>query len=110
MSIDPQGFLVLSQAQSNKGTEKSMAVKRYHLSDFRTPFVPEMEAQELPNSVVLDFIEGGGLQVAVEDRGGQMRLLEGTLTTTLTHCIKIHTNSFPVLLEAHTVSKQHGMA
>ena len=80
MSIDSQGFLVLSQAQSNKGTEKSMAVKRYHLSDFRTPFVPEMEVQELPNSVVLDFIEGGGLQVAVEDRGGQMRLLEGTST------------------------------
>ncbi len=80
MSIDSQGFLILSQAQSNKGTEKSMAVKRYHLSDFRTPFVPEMEVQELPNSVVLDFIEGGGLQVAVEDRGGQMRLLEGTLT------------------------------
>jgi hypothetical protein len=77
MSIDFQGFLVLSQAQSNKGMEKSMAVKRYHLSDFRTPFVPEMEVQELPNSVVLDFIEGGGLQVAVEDRGGQMRLLEG---------------------------------
>jgi hypothetical protein len=81
MSIDPQGFLVLSQAQSNKGTEKSMAVKRYHLSDFRTPFIPEMEVQELPNSVVLDFIEGGGLQVAVEDRGGQMRLLEGILTS-----------------------------
>jgi hypothetical protein len=81
MSIDSQGFLILSQAQSNKGTEKSMVVKRYHLSDFRTPFVPEMEAQELPNSVVLDFIDGGGLQVAVEDRGGQMRLLEGTLTS-----------------------------
>jgi hypothetical protein len=79
MSIDSQGFLVLLQAQSNKGTEKSMAIKRYHLSDFRTPFIPEMEAQELPNSVVLDFIEGGGLQVAVEDRGGQMRLLEGIL-------------------------------
>jgi hypothetical protein len=81
MSIDSQGFLVLSQAQSNKGTEKSMAVKKYHFSDFRTPFAPEMEVQELPNSVVLDFIEGGGLQVAVEDRGGQMRLLEGTLIT-----------------------------
>jgi hypothetical protein len=82
MSIDSQGFLILSQAQSNKGMEKSMAVKRYHLSDFRTPFVPEMEVQELPNSVVLDFIEGGGLQVAVQDRGGQMRLLEGTLKHT----------------------------
>jgi hypothetical protein len=107
MSIDSQGFLVLSQAQSNKGTEKSMAVKRYHLSDFRTPFVPEMEVQELPNSVVLDFIEGGGLQVAVEDRGGQMRLLEGTLApphTSKQFC----TNSFPVLLEAHRSYSAYG--
>lgn len=85
MSIDSQGFLVLSQAHSNKGMEKSMAVKRYHLNNFRTPFIPEMEVQELPNSVVLDFIEGGGLQVAVEDRGGQMRLLEGTSTPSLIH-------------------------
>lgn len=95
MSIDSQGFLILSQAQSNKGTEKSMAIKRYHLSDFRTPFIPEMEVQELPNSVVLDFIEGGGLQVAVEDRGGQMRLLEGTLKHPPKPCIEICTKVIP---------------
>ena len=80
MSLDSQGFLLLSQAQSNKGMEKSASNKRYHLSEFRTPFIPEMEAQELPNSVVLDFIEGGGLQIACEDRGGQMRVLQSRST------------------------------
>jgi len=75
MRLDSQGFLVLTQAQASKGMEKATGVKRYHLSDFRAPYIPEMEAQELPNSVVLDFVEGNGLQVACEDRGGQLRIL-----------------------------------
>jgi hypothetical protein len=77
MIIDSRGFLLLSQAQGSKVMEKSAGLKRYHLSEFRSPFIPEMEVQELPNSVVLDFTEGGGLQVACEDRGGQMRVLQG---------------------------------
>lgn len=39
--------------------------------------VPDMDMQELPHSVLLDFKEGGGLQVACEDRGGQARVLQG---------------------------------
>jgi hypothetical protein len=79
MIIDSQGFLLLSQAQGGKVMEKSTSLKKYHLSEFRVPFIPEMEAQELPNSVVLDFTEGSGLQVACEDRVGQIRVLQGTL-------------------------------
>jgi len=75
MRVDSQGFLILSQAQGSKSNEKSAGIKKYHLCDFKPPFVPEMEAQELPNSVVLDFIQGSGLQVACEDRGGQLRIL-----------------------------------
>jgi hypothetical protein len=75
--LDSQGFLVLNQAQGSKGIEKSAAVKRYHLSEFRLPFVPDMELEEMPNSVVLDFVDGGGLQIACEDRGGQQRVLQG---------------------------------
>jgi hypothetical protein len=76
MSLDSQGFLTLSQTQGSKGMEKTTGLKRFHLSEFRTPFIPEMEVQELPNSVVLDFIEGSGLQVACEDRAGQKRVLQ----------------------------------
>jgi hypothetical protein len=78
MSIDSQGNLLLLQAQGSKGMEKSTGNKRYHLSEFRTPYIPEMEVQELPNSVVLDFIDGSGLQIACEDRGGQARVLGGS--------------------------------
>lgn len=78
MIIDSEGFLLLSQAHGSKVAERSTGLKKYHLSEFRTPFVPEMEAQELSNSVVLDFIGGSGLQVACEDRGGQLRVLQST--------------------------------
>lgn len=75
MSLDSQGFLILTMARETK--LQAGAVKRYHLSDFRAPYIPEMEMQELPNSIVLDFVDGSGLQVACEDRAGQMNTLHG---------------------------------
>ncbi|CZR56982.1 uncharacterized protein PAC_06871 [Phialocephala subalpina] len=80
MLLDSQGFLLLSPALTahGSGRDKSTggALRRFHLSEFRTPCIPDVEMQELPNSVVLDFVEGGGLQVACEDRAGQARVLQ----------------------------------
>jgi len=83
--LDNQGFLILSAVQGATAVPLSIqgkdryhqagAVKRYHMSDFKTPYTPEMEVQELPNSVVLDFVDGSGLQIACEDRAGQMNVL-----------------------------------
>jgi hypothetical protein len=85
LCLDSHGFLVLSPVQgrapgavtpSPVGRDKNGGtVKRYHLSDFRPPYAPEVEVQELPNSVVLDFIDGGGLQIACGDRAGQANVL-----------------------------------
>ncbi|KUJ21867.1 uncharacterized protein LY89DRAFT_681244 [Mollisia scopiformis] len=81
--LDSQGFLLLSPALTahGSGRDKSAggALRRFHLSEFRTPCIPDVEMQELPNSVVLDFVEGGGLQVACEDRAGQARVLQSLL-------------------------------
>ena len=71
MALDSHGFLILSTSQAVTG-----AVKRYHMSEFKAPYTPEMELQELPNSVVLDFVEGSSLQVACVDRAGQMNVLQ----------------------------------
>ena len=83
MLLDSQGTLILSPALSNGNNLKEKttggAIRRFHLSEFRTPSIPDVETQELPNSVVLDFIEGGGLQIACEDRAGQVRVLGGKL-------------------------------
>ena len=87
MLLDFQGSLILSPALSNGSTAKEKtnggATRRFHLSEFRTPGIPDVEMQELPNSVVLDFIEGGGLQIACEDRAGQMRVLGGKIRYSL---------------------------
>ncbi|EON96190.1 putative gpi-anchored cell surface glyco protein [Phaeoacremonium minimum UCRPA7] len=88
MCLDSQGFLILSAVQgvtatttaAAMGREKQAgAIKRYHLSDFRQPYTPEMEVQELPNSVCLDFVDGSGLQIACEDRAGQLNVLHSKL-------------------------------
>ncbi len=85
LCLDSQGFLLLSAVQgvtAARGSREKQAgaIKRYHLSDFRTPYTPEMEVQELPNSVCLDFIDGSGLQIACEDRAGQLNVLHSELT------------------------------
>ncbi|KAH6680475.1 hypothetical protein B0J14DRAFT_470929 [Halenospora varia] len=80
MMLDSHGFLILSAALTSSGNTKSKttggATRRFHLSEFRLPAVPDMEMEELPNSVVLDFFEGGGLQIACEDRAGQGHVLQ----------------------------------
>ncbi len=85
MCLVSQGFLILSAVQGVTATttaaavagkeKQAGAIKRFHLSDFRQPYVPEMEVQELPNSVCLDFVDGSGLQIACEDRAGQLNVL-----------------------------------
>ncbi|KAI5864552.1 hypothetical protein GGS23DRAFT_595275 [Durotheca rogersii] len=80
MCLDAQGFLILSAVQgvAANGKDKAMGagVKRYHLGDFRKPYIPDVEVQELPNSVVLDLTEGSCLQIACGDRAGQMNVLQ----------------------------------
>ncbi|KAI0850925.1 hypothetical protein F5Y00DRAFT_22250 [Daldinia vernicosa] len=80
MALDTQGFLFLSaiQGAAVAGKDKAVAAgaKRYHLSDFRAPYIPDVEIQELPNSVVLDLVEGSCLQIACEDRAGQLNILQ----------------------------------
>ncbi|KAK3504604.1 hypothetical protein B0T13DRAFT_485563 [Neurospora crassa] len=74
--LDSHGFLILSPAQNLSASLQAQAVKRFHMSEFKVPYEPEMEMQELPNSVVLDFKEGSGLQIACGDRTGQLTVLK----------------------------------
>lgn len=88
MCLDEQGFVVLSAAATAGSRAGAGAgVKRYHLSEFRAPYAPEMEVQELPNSVCLDFVEGSGLQVACEDRAGQTSVLQSEFLPSRVACM-----------------------
>ncbi|OJJ50978.1 hypothetical protein ASPZODRAFT_138101 [Penicilliopsis zonata CBS 506.65] len=74
MRIDDQGYLVLTS--SNVDSSARSLIKRYHLSEFRTPCLPDEDMQELPNSILLDFLDGSTLQCACESRQGQASVLE----------------------------------
>ncbi|PHH74437.1 hypothetical protein CDD80_3088 [Ophiocordyceps camponoti-rufipedis] len=74
LGLDSRGFLVLGGLPAQSGRQ-GQGSKRYHLGQFRRPYVPDVEVQELPFSVVLDFVEGASIQVACEDRAGQAKVL-----------------------------------
>ncbi|KAI1346612.1 hypothetical protein F5Y01DRAFT_297495 [Xylaria sp. FL0043] len=76
MCLDASGFIFLSTIQGGATKGKDAAgTKRFHLGDFRKPYIPDVEVQELPNSVVLDFVDGSSLQIACGDRAGQQNVL-----------------------------------
>ncbi|KAF3062920.1 hypothetical protein CFAM422_010351 [Trichoderma lentiforme] len=72
--LDSAGNIILS-ALPAQSSRTAVGTKTYHMSKFRQPEVPDVDAQELPNSVVLNFVEGTGIQLACEDRTGQMNVL-----------------------------------
>lgn len=97
MEIDAAGNLVLSLSKSN---EQSKGItKRYHLNDFRTPYAPDQDRQELPNSVILDFNDGRTLQCACETYIAQAQILQSRFYVSFaTQFVLINT---AVLREAH---------
>lgn len=79
--IDEKGFLVFTPANVNvfDSISRNNMVKRYHLTEFKRPCLPDEDMQELPNSILLDFLEGSTLQCACESRSGQAFVLESEL-------------------------------
>ncbi|KAJ5098498.1 hypothetical protein N7532_005499 [Penicillium argentinense] len=74
MRIDQGGYLVLAPGTTDAAARNM--TKRYHLSEFRTPCLPDEDMQELPNSILLDFLDGSTLQCACESRQGQASALQ----------------------------------
>ncbi|KAF1957790.1 hypothetical protein CC80DRAFT_515301 [Byssothecium circinans] len=74
VEIDVSGNLVLRPSKAN---ELSKGItKRFHLTEFRAPYAPDQDRQELPNSVVFDFIDGRTLQCACETHSAQVHVLQ----------------------------------
>ena len=98
--LDNQGFLILSAVQGTAMMPTAMSskdrhgamVKRYHMSDFKAPYAPDVELQELPNSVVLDLVDGSGLQIACVDRAGQMSILHSKSACHVGCSGRVHAN------------------
>ncbi|KAL2800436.1 hypothetical protein BJX66DRAFT_332013 [Aspergillus keveii] len=72
--VDSKGYLVLTPG--NLDSSNRSMIKRYHLTEFKTPCLPDEDRQELPNSILLDFLDGSTLQCACESRQGQAFVLQ----------------------------------
>jgi hypothetical protein len=73
--IDASGNLVLSMSKPPNQQSKALT-KRFHLTEFRTPYAPDQDQQELPNSVAFDFIDGRTMQCACETYMAQSQVLQ----------------------------------
>ncbi|KAJ6113110.1 hypothetical protein N7512_008434 [Penicillium capsulatum] len=83
MRVDENGYVVLLPA-TNDASARNMT-KRYHLTEFRTPCLPDEDMQELPNSILLDFLDGSTLQCACETRQGQATALQALVDAHTAH-------------------------
>ncbi|KAJ5101811.1 hypothetical protein NUU61_004033 [Penicillium alfredii] len=83
MRIDENGYLILAPG-TNDSSARNM-IKRYHLTEFRTPCLPDEDMQELPNSILLDFLDGSTLQCACESRQGQASALQTLIDAHTSH-------------------------
>jgi hypothetical protein len=65
VEIDESGYITFSISQAME--HQRGAAKKYQLSEFKMPYIPDLDRQELPNSIMLDFNDGTTLQIACED-------------------------------------------
>lgn len=77
MRIDDQGYVILTPP-TMEGNNRNIS-KRYHLSEFRKPTIPDLERQELPHSILLDLEDGSTLQCACESKYTQQQVLRSKL-------------------------------
>jgi hypothetical protein len=75
MRIDDQGFLVLTPPTKETMERNRGISRRFHLSEFKKPTLPDPEREELPWSILLDFEDGTCLQCACESRYAQTQVL-----------------------------------
>lgn len=54
---------------------KGVALKKFALNDFKLPYVPDLDMQELSYSIMLEFHDGTTLQTACEDAMTQRQVL-----------------------------------
>lgn len=74
MTINEDGHLQFAIAHAME-IHKGVALRHFPLQDFAAPYAPDLDRQELANSVVLELQEGSTLQLACEDSMTQRQVL-----------------------------------
>lgn len=72
--IDDQGYIIFSPPMTDANM-RSIS-RKYHLSDFKRPSLPDVEREEIAWSIVLDLEDGRCVQCACESRSAQQQVLQ----------------------------------
>ncbi|KAK4946728.1 hypothetical protein LTR10_014230 [Elasticomyces elasticus] len=72
--IDDQGYIIFSPPVTDANMRS--VSRKYHLSDFKQPTLPDVERQEIAWSIVLDSLDGRRVQCACESRSAQQQVLQ----------------------------------
>ncbi|TQS35798.1 hypothetical protein Golomagni_03769 [Golovinomyces magnicellulatus] len=82
MLLDSHGFLILAPVTSEYPHEVSKdkqiigVIRKFHMSELKKPYIPDLETEELPNSIMFDMNEGKILQIACQNRPAQGKILK----------------------------------
>ncbi|KAG9518660.1 hypothetical protein KCV07_g5327, partial [Aureobasidium melanogenum] len=80
IQIDSTGHLIFTAAARHSSISKSFNSK-FHLKELGPPFIPDLDRQEMPHSVICDLVQGeGSIQCASEDAMSQRQLLSLLIT------------------------------
>lgn len=74
VELDGEGNLILAPSALDKSSR--VAQKKYHISDFIRPYIPDQEREELPYSICLDFQDSSTLQCACQNAVDQKNVLQ----------------------------------
>lgn len=74
MRVDDQGYLIFSPPMTDAHM-KSIS-RKYHLSDFKKPSLPDLEREEMAWSILLDLKDGRCIQCACESRHARQQVLQ----------------------------------
>ena len=81
MRIDDQGYVIFSPPiMDQKALHSSRNISRkFHLTDFKKPALPDIERQEMAWSIRMELDDGSCVQCACESKEVQGRVLKGKL-------------------------------
>lgn len=78
VELDGEGNIILAPSALDKSSR--VAQKKYHISEFIRPYVPDQEREELPYSIILDFKDSSTLQCACQNAVDQKNVLQALLS------------------------------
>ncbi|RKF72623.1 hypothetical protein GcM1_247095 [Golovinomyces cichoracearum] len=82
MLLDSHGYFILAPVTSeypqeiSKDKQINGVLRKFHMSELKKPYIPDLETEELPNSIMFDINEGGILQIACQNRPAQGNILK----------------------------------